>query len=569
MADIDADLLALAGDSSSEEARSPSPAVKAGVRKRTKRASRNSGRHDSAEEGEASSVSSRSSLRSASMSRSDSEAETTGPGRTSNYPLEGKFRDASDRAQILALPEISREQILAERATIIEREQQNRMLVQLLRDKERKESRQGHNKRDASDAELDESQRKSARQKTTLGGRKVGEASAPLEAYKKQREQRGIQIEQRRREDDGRAAAASGRRRDSRDSRIDGDGDGEDHVEWDDDRPRADARRSSDASDGRGQAEQAAAVKHDFDRAKIGRTGFAKVCFYPGFEEAITGCFTRLCIGNEQGENVYRVCQIKRFTEGKPYAMETENGSRFVTTQYALLAHGKAEREWPFILCSNEEFSERELERYRKTCAFESVPVPDKAFLDGKVHQINALIERRWTEEELQAKLRRSGAFQAKDQAFDRSKLMRRRHSADKRGDDVAVAELDDEIAKLDGPKLAWGTTLHPKAAPKADTGPSQQERLAEINRRNRIANTQNVRKAQIAEIKAERLHEAAVARGEAQPNPFARVKTRAKIMHDVNDEQFGGPKKPSPPPPPVAGPADSDGGGAAGGGRG
>jgi RNA polymerase-associated protein RTF1 len=33
--------------------------------------------------------------------------------------------------------------------------------------------------------------------------------------------------------------------------------------------------------------------------------------------------------------------------------METENGKRFVTTQYALAKHGKAEKEWPFIIFSN------------------------------------------------------------------------------------------------------------------------------------------------------------------------------------------------------------------------
>lgn len=46
------------------------------------------------------------------------------------------------------------------------------------------------------------------------------------------------------------------------------------------------------------------------------------------------------------------------FTEGRPYAMEAPNGRSFVTNQYTVLAHGKAEREFPFIACSDSAFTE-------------------------------------------------------------------------------------------------------------------------------------------------------------------------------------------------------------------
>lgn len=49
---------------------------------------------------------------------------------------------------------------------------------------------------------------------------------------------------------------------------------------------------------------------------------------------------------------------LEGFTEGKPYAMETANGKHFVTTQYVRAAHGKSEKEWPFISCSNMGFTE-------------------------------------------------------------------------------------------------------------------------------------------------------------------------------------------------------------------
>lgn len=46
------------------------------------------------------------------------------------------------------------------------------------------------------------------------------------------------------------------------------------------------------------------------------------------------------------------------FSEGKPYAMEGANGRSFITNQYAVLAHGKAEREFPFIACSDAPITE-------------------------------------------------------------------------------------------------------------------------------------------------------------------------------------------------------------------
>ena len=46
------------------------------------------------------------------------------------------------------------------------------------------------------------------------------------------------------------------------------------------------------------------------------------------------------------------------FMEGKPYNMEGQNGMSFMTDQYAIVAHGKAVKEWPFIACSDSKFTE-------------------------------------------------------------------------------------------------------------------------------------------------------------------------------------------------------------------
>ena len=36
----------------------------------------------------------------------------------------------------------------------------------------------------------------------------------------------------------------------------------------------------------------------------------------------------------------------------RPYAMENQNGVKFITNQHVLATVGKAEREWPMLFCS-------------------------------------------------------------------------------------------------------------------------------------------------------------------------------------------------------------------------
>lgn len=175
--------------------------------------------------------------------------------------------------------------------------------------------------------------------------------------------------------------------------------------------------------------------------------------------------------------------------------------------------------------------------------AEDDLTVPTLPFLVSKINDINALINHRFTPQELQEKLERSGVLQSRFASLERAAIGGRRKLAVERGDEAAIAKLDAELAALDGPKLAFGTTLRrPPLKTSTDSYANQQERLAILNRANRKANTQDVRRAQQAEKKAEALARKAIERGEAVQNPFARVKTRAKIHHDVNADTLAPP---------------------------
>ena len=236
------------------------------------------------------------------MSESDSDSTPAGNAIDNDdfeFPIEGKFRSEKERREIMAMSEIDRESLLADRAALQERRQQDLALRKLLQAREKADGKT-EKKRKAGTAELEESPaRKSSRQKTTLGGRKVGETSGAIEAYKRQREEKGLRDEQRRLEGEE-------RRRKLRESPpekySDADADGESDVEWDD--------RAKSVQPNRDQ-EPAQLV--DFEHVRVGRDNFAKVCFYPGFDAAISNCYVRVSIGPDKatGENVYRMAKIK------------------------------------------------------------------------------------------------------------------------------------------------------------------------------------------------------------------------------------------------------------------
>lgn len=219
------------------------------------------------------------------MHESDSEADAPASDVEEGplFPLEGKYLSVRDREEILAMPEIQREEILAERAQQMVKKQQDLQLKKALA---LAQAAGNKHKRKAAAADLEDSGRRTTRPKAE-------KKNDPLDRYKRARDARGT--------DRGRRDMG----RDDRDDRSpsvvsDRDADGESEVEW------------AEPTSNRGRNDPPAELK-DFDRCRIGRSSFAKVCFYPNFETVIKGCFCRVSIGpnRETGQNMYRMTQIR------------------------------------------------------------------------------------------------------------------------------------------------------------------------------------------------------------------------------------------------------------------
>jgi RNA polymerase-associated protein RTF1 len=505
MSDVDAlndDILALADSSddespqqptaakspssSSERGAAPTPSTKTTQKKAKARRPKRVRNPESEEEGEASSG--KDSEDSVPMDESDADVGTPGSDASGPmFPLENKYTSEEDKAKVLAMPEVEREALLAERAAAVERKYQDNILKRLYEGYQNKDQ---DKKRKAED-DL-EGDRKSSRQRTLVGGRKVGETNSAMEAYKAQREQKGILAEQRK-QDAADRKAGKGRRRSLGESSVDADGESE--VEWDNTKSKQPEQPRFD---------EPADLK-DYNHCKIGQFNFAVICFYPKFEETVKDCFVRVKLGpNEQGVDVYRMAKIVKITEGRPYAIENDQGKKLVTNQYAHVAIGKREREYPFLYCSMKFFEPSELTAYKANLANDGMLPPKKSFLIEKNKQIHALLATEWTEQSLQEKLQRSGVLKQKADAVERQALIHRRVAAESRHDEAAIEQINARLKELEPPKLAFGTFIHdPRPDNNKSKGPTQQERLAELNRKNRKADIESARRAEYAAKRA------------------------------------------------------------------
>jgi RNA polymerase-associated protein RTF1 len=246
------------------------------------------------------------SMRSAPMDQSDSESDNGAyQDDDDKYPLEGKFINAADKADILSMNEVKREEILAERAQEVERDRQNRALKLLLKAREA-DNKQNDKKRKAGAADLESDQRKISRQRTKAGG-KVGESSSGFDNLKRARAEKNDR--QRRREEEN---ERNKDRRATHGQQSSREASPESEVEWD-----APSKNKKSKSPDHRDTEPL--TLHDIERTRVGRSRFAMVCFYPGFDEAITGCFVRISIGQdkETGANIYRMAIIKGIVEAE------------------------------------------------------------------------------------------------------------------------------------------------------------------------------------------------------------------------------------------------------------
>ena len=199
--------------------------------------------------------------------------------------------------------------------------------------------------------------------------------------------------------------------------------------------------------------------------------------------------------------------------------------------QYAVVAQGRSEKPWPFAACSDGKFTDQEMDRYTSLLREQHLRLPTAKALNTKVNDINNLLNRRWTDEDISAKINKQKGIEKKyDPAnaanLAREKIMKRKARAEEDSDDEEIARCNAELQALESNSANGSAVIGRSPAKPVKAGTvTEQERLAQRNAITRKANAEEVRKALLAERKKElAARERAIAQAKAKAEQDAKL---------------------------------------------
>ncbi|KAJ2922393.1 hypothetical protein H1R20_g14709, partial [Candolleomyces eurysporus] len=447
----------------------------------------------------------------------DVDEETADP-----YPYDGQYLDQADKESLLALPEIKREEILAERSEEKRRLQEKRLLAQM--DSVARAAKRQHAVRGA----------------TKEKSRKLDELKAKRKAKDESRKRAKLSPTSHR----DRSRSPGEDMEFSSEEQEDGMYTKEEQAE---ERERRLLGLSSSGSRSKEEDEEdlTPATLEDYNHCRLTRDLVAKWCLTPWFQEYAAGSWVRYLIGNEGAEPVYRICQITELAAEtvKPYKVNER-----VVNQAVVLKHGKSTKVFNMDRISNAHFTDREIDRLKSVCKAEHVKLPTRKELQNKRAQMRQLESQPLTEKDISVMLERKKELQATSDPsqlkMKKARLNQARSLAMKRQDPKEVADLDKQLAALQAQLDAFG----PENAP----GDSREDILRKVNERNRKANVESVRRAELAESERKRKERELVIQAAAQGgsaagaavavkyDPSARLKTVPRLFNAATPTTSG-----------------------------
>ncbi|KIJ63569.1 hypothetical protein HYDPIDRAFT_29363 [Hydnomerulius pinastri MD-312] len=443
--------------------------------------------------------------RKANMSESESEHEPESEEEVNPYPLEGKYEDELDRERLLSMSEIDRENILAERLEQMQKIQDRRKLQEMIR-----QQKNGPN-----DAEAVAKAAK--RQHAVRGATK--EKSKKLDELKARRKAK----------DEKKRTRTNSPKRDRSSSPMDmetSSGEEEDgqitKYEEEEEKDRKLYTKQPNPDD------EPISVE-DLSTCRLTRDLLAKYCMAPWFEDYVKGGWVRYLIGQENNQPVYRLCEVTNLGANltRPYKINDKT-----VNQTLELKHGKSVKTFFMDKVSNSSFDAKEFDRLSKTCAADDVKLPSKRHLEKKAAQLAKLAIQPMTESDVTAILARKNQLNQQYMSagaitMERSRLMQAKTLAMRRHDFAELTEIEAKLKEL------------PVVQTTREEAESLSDKLAKVNERNRKANLEAVRKAELLEAERKRRDRklaAAGASGTVTPSdPSARLKILPRTFNDAS----------------------------------
>lgn len=255
---------------------------------------------------------------------------------------------------------------------------------------------------------------------------------------------------------------------------------------------------------------------------RFSRSQLAKFCFYPEFEQVVVGSYIRIPIAVNRTEQRNRVCLVKEVVplKHKTYSLEG------TTVNFSLkVAFGADEANFEMRYCSDSPFTEEDFVKWKKACEEGGVSLPSVQRLERKHKELKELATRPLTSQEIDDMVRRRSKLSAgrgANAVIERAVLENRRQIAEDRGDEDEMTKIDEQLAELEALNV-------PKPVS------TQKDKFAEVNARNRKANQESIRKAELVDLEARR--KAAMTNSGVNADPFSRLKTTVKIFHQSAEE--------------------------------
>lgn len=358
------------------------------------------------------------------------------------YPLESKYRDEADRAELMAMDEMKREEILYERMQEREKFRERKYLA--LRAKQSR-----------------------ADKRAARGDSSKSLRTSRLSELKRQRERRS------------RRAAG-------------------DEVSDDDDHDLEELA-------GYGSEDDFVPTKSSYDdssykiasyeevlKIRTSRDNLSKFLYREEFDSAMVGTLVRLSVGRQGSRGVYRVARIEEVKRGgKIY---TFGGKKCNTYLELSQAHSTHVVEMSFV--SDSPFTLDEFKIYEAKLAEYQMKLPTVREVRDKLAELKAMARKELTDEDINKMVQRKAAMAVSEEdSANRVRMVTRYREelqvALEQGNETEVARLRAELDKL--------THISQK---NSETSSSK---LAEINIRNQRSNQEYIRRAEQKNVELRR----------------------------------------------------------------
>ena len=498
MSDLDEDLLALAGADESEEEDQVLTTTSA---KRAKNNDQSLSKKRRIEVGSVEDDDEEDDYNPYSVGNADygsEEEEEANP-----FPLEGKYKDESDREHLESLPEMERETLLFERSQIMQKYQERKLFRARGRDMKEQQQR----------AKNDEDSRKTrASTRSTHATGHSDIKASKLSQLKKQRARKNRHYSDNEDEDD----EEDYREEDYKDDEGSEYGDDEEYNPFDR-RDTYDKREEVEWAEAEDEQDREPEIS-DFNKLRIGRSFVAKFCFYPGFEDAVKGCYGRVNVGTDKrtGKTSYRMVRIERVFLQKPYNM-----GKFYTNQYFGVTQGKDRKVFQMNYFSDGLFAEDEYQRYLRALDNSQMIKPSLHSLSNKTKEVidfvNTPLTDKTTDEVVRHRMQFNKKLSGTNAVLEKTVLREKLQYAKETNNEKDIAKYSAQLRNFEK-RMSVYEKHH-------ENDQSDIKKLGELTSKNRKLNMSNIRNAE--HVKKEDSNNF-----DSKSDPFSRLKTRTKVYY-------------------------------------